>query len=120
MRSARRARLLASLAGAALVAAAAGCSQDCCTVDSFPITVARAPLGAPPLDGGAADAAPVPDGGALLAVAGPPGVRPDPSAMMVIDTGSPFTILAGPGGGNPQTTPLSWYLYGAGFMKPPL
>ncbi|HLK88910.1 MAG TPA: hypothetical protein VKZ18_03395, partial [Polyangia bacterium] len=118
MRSARRARLLASLAGAALVAAGAGCSQNCCTVDSYPITLARAPLGAPPLDGGLADAAPVPDGGALLAVAGLPGAAPDPSVKMVIDTGSPFTLLAGAAGANPQTTQLSWNLYGAEPSSP--
>jgi hypothetical protein len=120
MRSALRGRLLMMLAGAGLASAGAGCSQDCCTVDSFPIPLARAPLGAPPLDGGLADASPVPDGGALLAVVGPPGTPPDPSAKMVIDTGSPFTILAGPAGASPQTTPLSWNLYGAGLTPPPL
>ncbi len=82
MRAARRARLLGLLAGVGLAAAggAGGCSQDCCTVDSYPIPLTRAPLGAPPLptasvgDGGAP-----PDGGALVAVAGLPGACARPS-----------------------------------------
>jgi hypothetical protein len=131
MRAAGRARTLALLAGAplpalslafslALLLAPSGCSQDCCTVDSYPIALTRAPLGAPPLEGGLPDASPVADGGALLAVAGPPTTPPGQTFQMVIDTGSPFTILAGGTGQNPQTTGGSWNLYSAGVTPPPL
>ena len=121
MRAARRARLLGVLAGVGLAAGGAGgCSQDCCNVDSYPIQLTRAPLGAPALaaasvsDGGAP-----PDGGALVAVAGLPGVGQ--TFNMVIDTGSPFTILAGPTTANPQTNPADWNLYQAGVsVSPPM
>jgi hypothetical protein len=65
-----------------LVLAAAGCGEDCCTVDSEPIPVGRAPLG----QGTAA--------GALLARAQPPGGGTP--FDMVVDTASPVTILAAP------------------------
>jgi hypothetical protein len=128
MRAAASARSLALsralLIGAGLAAAvpgAAGCSQSCCTVDSFPIPLARAPLGAPPTGAGPDGGLPTgPDGGALLAVAGLPGAAPDPNLRMVIDTGSPFTLLAGPSGASTQTTQASWNLYGAGLSSPPL
>jgi hypothetical protein len=113
-----RAVLPAALAGAVLtvgISGSAGCSQSCCTVDSYPIPLGRAPLGAPPPDGGAgAGVAPGPDGGALLAVAGLP-ATPDSPFNMVVDTGSPFTLLAGAGSANPQTTQASWNLFSWGF-----
>ncbi len=94
-----------------VAALSGGCSQNCCTVDSYPITLWRAPLGAPPLgaptsaaslpDGGAL---PGPDGGALLAVAGLPNAPGGQTFHMVVDTGSPFTMLAGPSGGAPRRT----------------
>lgn len=121
--------LLALIAGVGLLGAttgAAGCSQDCCTVDSYPIALGRAPLGAPPfgapqLDGGPPpDAGPLPDGGALLAVAGLPGAPAGQTFPMVIDTGSPFTVLTGPSGANLATTAAGWNLYGAGVSPPPL
>jgi hypothetical protein len=124
MRAARSARLLVLLAGLGLAAAsgAGGCSQNCCTVDSYPIQLTRAPLGAPPLstvsvgDAGAQ----APDGGALVAIAGLPGATAaDQTFKMVIDTGSPFTILAAPSAANPQTNPGSWDLYQAGVSVPP-
>jgi hypothetical protein len=71
-------------ASAAVVVAflgAAGCDDDCCTIDSMPIPVTRAPLG----DGAGF--------GAMLGLAQPPGGGA--SFPMVIDTGSPVTILAG-------------------------
>jgi len=78
---------------AALVLAvpgAAGCRRECCTVDSEPIFVSRAPLGQ--------GVAP----GALLARAQPPGGGAPFS--MVVDTGSPVTILAAPAvTGAPET-----------------
>ena len=51
MRGVGPARALVLLAGVGLAAAggAGGCSQNCCTVDSYPILLTRAPLGAPPL-----------------------------------------------------------------------
>src|SRR5581483_6537833 len=91
------ARLLVVLAGVGLAAAggAGGCSQDFGTVDSYPILLARAPLGAPPSSaaGGVSPGSLSlgPDGGALVALAGLPG-SPGPPFNMVIDTGSPFTI----------------------------
>jgi hypothetical protein len=127
MRAASPARLLVLLAGVGLAAAAGGaggCSQDCCTVDSFPIALARAPLGAPSLaSAGVGDAGvlpPGPDGGALVAVAGLPNAAGGQTFPMVIDTGSPFTLLAGPPAASAETNPGSWNLYGAGVSPPPL
>jgi hypothetical protein len=114
--------LLAAAGLVAVVFAAAGCSQSCCTVDSYPIALTRAPLGAPPpaADAGADASLPLePDGGALIALAGLPGAAPDAGFPMVIDTGSPFTLLAGPSGGA-QTTQASFNLYGAGLSPAPL
>jgi hypothetical protein len=121
MRGRSPARLVVLLAGVGLVAAVgvSGCSQSCCTVDSFPIPLTRAPLGAPPLptasvgDGGAPA-----DGGALVAIAGLPGAPADQLFNMVIDTGSPFTILNAPSGASAQTNPGSWNLYAAGVLPP--
>ena len=124
MRAARLARDLVLLAGVGLAAAvgAGGCSENCCTTDSYPIPLTRAPLGAPPLptasvgDGGAP-----PDGGALVAFAGLPGAGQ--TFKMVIDTGSPFTILAAPPVASAETNPASWDLYGAAAapsIVPPL
>jgi hypothetical protein len=76
----RAVALACALAAGAL--AAAGCSEACCTVDSEPIPVARAPLGMLPGRGG------------LLARAQPPGGGT--AFDMVVDTASPVTILAGP------------------------
>ncbi len=113
--------LLAGAGFAAAVPGAAGCSQSCCTVDSYPIPLARAPLGAPSLGAGPdAGLPPGPDGGALIALAGPPGAADGGTFQMVIDTGSPFTLLAGPSGGAAQTTQASWNLYGAGLSTTPL
>jgi hypothetical protein len=127
MRGPGPAPLLVLLAGVSLAAAggASGCSQNCCTVDSFPIPLTRAPLGAPALatanagDGGAPPPL-IPSGGALAAVAGFPGAPPDQTFKMVVDTGSPFTILAAPPGASAQTNPATWnlYGYGAGFDPP--
>lgn len=95
--------------------AAAGCQDDCCTVDSFPIVLGRAPSGVPPLDAGydgGADAAPLPDGGALWTVGALPAVGPQ-KVQMIVDTASPFTV-AGSGLGAPlQTATVDFDLYGA-------
>lgn len=69
--------------------AASGCGEDCCTIDSFPIPLDRAPLG-----GG--DSSPT---GALLAQARSPSVQGGQPFPMVVDTGSPFTVLNGDGDG---------------------
>jgi|GEM_PF-1207117 len=121
MRAARSARLLVLLAGLGLAAAsgAGGCSQNCCTVDSYPIQLTRAPLGAPLLSTVSVGDAGAPDGGALVAIAGLPGATADQTFRMVIDTGSPFTILAAPSAANPRTNPGSWNLYQAGVSVPP-
>jgi hypothetical protein len=106
---------------AALSLAVGGCQGDCCTVDSFPIALGRAPSGAPPLpspiDAGA-DATPLPDGGALWAQAGLPG---GPSSLeMIVDTASPVTVLAGASTGALATTLTGFDLYWAGLSPPPL
>ena len=80
-----------------------GCDDDCCTVDSFPIALDRAPLG----NG-------VAGGGALLVLAAAPGTPPDARSAMVVDTGTPVVILAAPAAGDLQTTSGSFDLYGAG------
>ncbi len=94
----------------------AGCQGDCCNVDSFPIPLGRAASGAPPLpnafDAGA-DALPLPDGGALLAKAALPGGAP--TISMVVDTASPFTVLAGPSTGALQTALTGFDLYGEAY-----
>jgi hypothetical protein len=75
-------RWLVSAAGAVALAAGLGaCDQECCTIDSLPIPVTRAPLG----DGAGS--------GALLALAAAPGGGA--SFRMVVDTASPITILSG-------------------------
>lgn len=99
-----RGRLL-MMAGAAAVAPMGACSGDCCTVDGFPVALARAPLG--PL----AASAP----GALLGSA-----RDDsdgaPTYKMLIDTGSPVTVLAGAGGGSLTVQSRSFRLLDADAM----
>ena len=125
MRAARRARLLALFAGVGLAVAsgAGGCTEDCCIVDSYPILLTRAPLGAPgsslPAVTDAGVPLPGPDGGALVALAARPGDPAGQTFKMVIDTGSPFTILAGASAVNPQTNAASWNLYGADAVVPP-
>ena len=105
----------------ALLFGAAGCQDDCCNVDSFPIPLGRAPSGAPPLpsaiDAGA-DAASLPEAGALWALAGLPGG--DTNLKMIVDTASPITLLAGPSAGALQTTLTGFDLYGAGLSPAPL
>jgi hypothetical protein len=85
---------LAALVALALsgAAALAGCGEPCCTVDSEPIAVGRAPLG----QGTAA--------GALLARAQPAGGGG--AFDMVVDTSSPVTILAPPPGTPPASGTL--------------
>lgn len=96
---------VALLAGAGLLAAClSGCSQDCCTVDSFPIALDRAPLG----NG-------VATGGALLATAGAPdGPVGQTFGNMVVDTGSPITILSGPAASKLQTMQSGFDLFDGG------
>jgi hypothetical protein len=77
-----RSLALVALASSGALVGTAGCGTDCCTVDSQRIFVARAPLG----QGAGA--------GALLARAQPPGGGM--AFDMVVDTGSPVTILAAP------------------------
>jgi hypothetical protein len=73
------------IAAVALVAAS-GCSEDCCTIDSFPIGIARAPLGAPGTPAGTAS-------GGFLATATADSVAGGAPFPMLVDTGSPVTIL---------------------------
>jgi hypothetical protein len=97
----------ALLATAELWAASlSGCSEDCCTVDSFPIALDRAPLG----NG-------VATGGALLAAATAPGAPPSQTFPMVVDTGSPITILSGPAAGQLQTMQSGFDLYAGAALR---
>ena len=102
-----RGRAVALLAGVGLLAASlSGCSQDCCTVDSFPIVLDRAPLG----NG-------VATGGALLATAGPPDAPVGQTfGNMVVDTGSPITILSGPAASALQTMQGGFDLFDGGDL----
>ncbi len=104
----------------ALLLGAAGCHGDCCTVDSFPIPLGRAASGTPPqasaIDAGA-DAAPMPDAGAPWAQAGLPGAGP--ALKLIVDTASPFTVLAGSSTGPLQTTLTGFDLYSAGVPPTP-
>jgi hypothetical protein len=110
-----RSRAAAGLPGALALALAAlgqgGCQGDCCTVDSFPILLGRAPSGAPAVsvDGGAGDGSALPDAGALWVQAGLPGQGP--SLEMVVDTASPVTILGAASGGALQTSSAGFDLY---------
>jgi hypothetical protein len=70
----------------------AGCGQACCTVDSQPIPVGRAPLGVGP------------GAGALLARAQPAGGGTP--FDMVVDTSSPVTIIAPPATAPPASGTL--------------
>jgi hypothetical protein len=88
-RTAARLRPLACVAALASAGGAGlGCGEDCCTIDSLPIPVARAPLG----EGNAAP-------GALLGRASPPPEVGGDPFLMVVDTGSPITVLS-TGAGN--------------------
>lgn len=84
--------------GAMVLGGAAGCGSDCCTVDSFPIALGRAPRG----DGVAQ--------GGLLARAILPGGAP---FQMVVDTGSPVTIFAGNPAGSPTPRGTSFDIINA-------
>ena len=111
----------AALAGAALsavLATAASCGGATSDIDSYPIAIGRAPLGAPAMDAGfdadqSADSGPPVEAGALVATAE---LADDPTGQsfpMVIDTASPITILAGASGTTPQTAPAGFDLLGA-------
>lgn len=121
-----RPALAALLAGAAFsTVAAAGCGGATVDFDSYPIAVARAPLGAPAMDASfdaqtTADGGPQVDGGALVALAALPDASSGQTFQMVIDTGSPVTILTGTSGSNPQTAPAGFDLLGAGQTPPPV
>ena len=87
------AALIAACAGLGLAALATGCSEDCCTIDSLPIPLSWAPLGAgtPGRPGG------------LLAQAQSPGINGGAPFLMSIDTGSPLTVSNGSADGTPET-----------------
>lgn len=85
------ARLGAALAVAAGSAALAGCGDNyTADLDSLPIVLHRAPLGAPAASG-------ITGQGALVVTASPPGAadQPGQSFDMVVGTGTPLTLLAG-------------------------
>jgi hypothetical protein len=103
----RCARVLLA-AGGLWAAWLSGCGQDCCTVDSFPIALGRAPLG---------DA--ISTGGALLATAGAPDAPAGQTFPMVVDTGSPLTILSGPAASSLATVQGGFDVFDAGGASPP-
>lgn len=83
----------ACLALAAATLGTAGCSDDCCTIDSFPIALASAPPGAI----GASNA------GGLLAQALSPGFNGGLAFPMSVDTGAALTVFDGSADDNPET-----------------
>jgi hypothetical protein len=90
VRAAARLPPLAALAFASGVIG--GCREDYSAfLDSFPITLTRAPMG-----GG------MTGDGALLATASAPD-QPVPSFLMAVSTGSPLTLLTGPATNQPTT-----------------
>jgi hypothetical protein len=82
--SAARLWAAAGLLAGTAAAGGGGCGSDCCMVDSLPISVTRAPVGGP-AGGGS---------GALLARAASPTINGGQPFQMVIDSGSPITVLS--------------------------
>ena len=89
--------------GLATVAVAASCSDDCCTIDSFPIPLRWAPLGA---------GAPGRPGG-LLANAQSPSLNSGSPFWMSVDTGSPLTVSDGSADGTHDTVSRNFDILGA-------
>jgi hypothetical protein len=96
--SAARARLgrlpaLVGLGWLALAVGGAGCSDDCCTFDSLPITLTWAPAGT---IGGS-------NGGGLLAQAMAGSINGGLAFPMSVDTGAALTVFDGSADGTPET-----------------
>jgi len=87
----------------AAAAGSGGCSEDCCTIDSFPIDLTWAPLGA-----GAAG-----QPGGLLAWAQSPSLNGGAPFQMSVDTASPLTVSNGSADGSPETVSRSFDILGA-------
>ncbi|HEY2900635.1 MAG TPA: hypothetical protein VGL59_08680 [Polyangia bacterium] len=94
--------LIALLFLALALSPLAACSSDCCTVDSFPIALGRAPLG--PL----ATTSP----GAVLVNASDDADGAPPFKML-FDTGTPITVLGGDASGTLTIGPRSFRLLDA-------
>ncbi len=94
---------VAVAAGLALAGGAAGCSGDCCTIDSFPIVLESAPLGV------GAGGQP----GGLLAWAQSPTLNGGAPFRMSVDTASPLTVSSGSADGSPETVSRSFDILGA-------
>jgi len=100
-----QARAIGAICMAALLVAAgavAGCSGDCCTIDSFPIVLNWAPLGAG--TGG--------QPGGLLAWAQSPTLNGGAPFQMSVDTASPLTVSNGSADGSPETVSRSFDILG--------
>jgi hypothetical protein len=98
-----------ALALAALPVLGGGCGQDCCTVDSYPIPLARAPAGGDPAALGA-----------LMTSATAPSVAGGQPFPMVIDTAAPVTILSGTTGSTKiETARRAFDLLDALAVAPP-
>jgi hypothetical protein len=82
--------------------AGAGCAGDCCTIDSFPIPLSWAPLGA---------GAPGRPGG-LLAWAQSSSLNGGMPLKMSVDTGSPLTVSAGSADGGHDTVSRDFDILG--------
>jgi hypothetical protein len=87
----------------AVVVGATGCSGNCCTVDSFPIALSWAPLGA--------GAAGQPAG--LLAQAQSPTLNGGAPFWMSVDTAAPLTVSNVSADGSPETVSRSFDILGA-------
>jgi hypothetical protein len=90
------------LACLVIAGAAAGCSGDCCTIDSFPIPLSSAPLGA------GAGGQP----GGLLAWAQSPTLNGGAPFQMSVDTASPLTVSSGSADGSRETVSRAFDILG--------
>ena len=93
---------------AGLVGTGAGCSEDCCTIDSFPVPLHAAPLGA---------GAPGRPGG-LLAWAQSPTLQGGLPFEMSVDTGSPLTVSNGSADGTNDTVSRTFDILGTPPASP--
>jgi hypothetical protein len=101
--SRRRAPAGVVAAGAALAALGGACSDDCCIIDSFPISLTWSPLGA-----GVAGRP-----GGLLAQAQSMSINGGAPFALSVDTGSPLTVSDGSADGTAETVSRSFDILGA-------
>jgi hypothetical protein len=94
--------ILACLTCLILAGAAAGCSDYCCTIDSFPIPLSSAPLGM------GADGQP----GGMLVWAQSPTLNGGAPFQMSVDTASPLTVSSASADGSRETVSRAFDILG--------